>query len=107
METDHIWACFTWEDNYETGVVLDSEGNVDNAQTLTKCKNTLHYILSNNLIANGFTLLQKEEALVEFFDYALDKDRTMAYHDWIQANVNGKVVCELGAGSGIMVKSFV
>lgn len=37
------------------------------------------------------------------FDYALDKDRTMAYHDWIQANVNGKVVCELGAGSGIMV----
>jgi len=36
------------------------------------------------------------------FDYALDVDRTMAYHDWIQANVNGKVVCELGAGSGIM-----
>lgn len=36
------------------------------------------------------------------FDYALDVDRTMAYHDWIQANVNSKVVCELGAGSGIM-----
>jgi hypothetical protein len=50
MEPDHIWACFTWEGvYYETGAVLDSEGNVDNTQTLTKCKNTLHYMLTNNL----------------------------------------------------------
>ena len=47
METDHVWACFTWESvYYETGAVLDSEGRVDNTQTLTKCKNVLHYFLN-------------------------------------------------------------
>ncbi len=51
MEPDHIWACFTWEDvYYEIGVVLDSEGNVDNTQTLTKCKNFLHYMLNRPVL---------------------------------------------------------
>ena len=47
-------------------------------------------------------MIYKSAKISRVFDYALDKDRTMAYHDWIQANVNGKVVCELGSGSGIM-----
>ena len=50
MEPDHIWACFTWESvYYETGAVLDSEGNVDNVQTLTKCKNFLHFMLNRTV----------------------------------------------------------
>ena len=36
------------------------------------------------------------------FDYAIDKERTEAYLEWIKANVSGKTVVELGAGSGIM-----
>lgn len=36
------------------------------------------------------------------FDYAVDKERTEAYLEWIKANVSGKTVVELGAGSGIM-----
>ena len=47
-------------------------------------------------------MIYKSGKVARVFDYALDKNRTMAYHDWIQANVNGKVVCELGGGSGIM-----
>lgn len=36
------------------------------------------------------------------FDYAIDKERTEAYLEFIKANVSGKTVVELGAGSGIM-----
>ena len=46
--------------------------------------------------------IPKSAPVIRTFDYALDEPRTMAYHDWIAANVNGKVVCELGAGSGIL-----
>lgn len=47
-------------------------------------------------------MIPKNFIISRLFDYALDYDRTMAYHDWIKDNVNGKVVCELGAGSGVM-----
>lgn len=47
MEPEHIWACFTWEGvYYETGAILDSEGNVNNESTLNKCRNVLHIFLT-------------------------------------------------------------
>jgi hypothetical protein len=36
------------------------------------------------------------------FDYAIDKERTEAYLEFIKTNVSGKTVVELGSGSGIM-----
>ncbi len=39
---------------------------------------------------------------VSEFRCALDPERTNAYHDFIEANVEGKVVMDLGCGSGIL-----
>lgn len=47
-------------------------------------------------------MIQKNSAVCRVFDYALDYNRTMAYHDWIKENVSGKTIVELGAGSGIL-----
>ena len=47
-------------------------------------------------------MISKSQKICRVFDYALDVHRTMAYHDWIKEYVNGKTVCELGSGSGII-----
>ena len=44
----------------------------------------------------------KHWILSRVFDYAIDKERTEAYLEFIKANVSGKTVVELGAGSGII-----
>lgn len=36
------------------------------------------------------------------FKYLLDPHRTLAYESWIKQNVKGKVVVDLGAGTGIL-----
>lgn len=42
MEADVKWACFEWDGIYhEIRPILDSEGNVDNLQTLQECKDFL------------------------------------------------------------------
>ena len=47
-------------------------------------------------------MIPKNYAVCRVFDYAVDYNRTMAYHDWIKDNVAGKTVVELGSGSGIL-----
>ena len=47
-------------------------------------------------------MILKSSPVCRVFDYALDYNRTMAYHDWIKENVSGKTVVELGAGSGVL-----
>ena len=44
------------------------------------------------------------DVVARMFDYAVDHERTLAFKAWIKDNVNGKVVCELGTGSGIMAQ---
>ena len=44
----------------------------------------------------------KNQTVNRVFDYAIDKERTEAYLDFIKANISGKTVVELGTGSGII-----
>ena len=44
----------------------------------------------------------KNQIVNRVFDYAIDKERTEAYLDFIKANISGKTVVELGTGSGII-----
>ena len=51
MESNVKWACFTWEGvYYEIRATLDSEGNVDNTQTLQDCKDCLEMMANQEEI---------------------------------------------------------
>lgn len=45
MESDVKWACFEWDGIYhEIRPILDSDGNIDDTQTLQECKDFLESI---------------------------------------------------------------